>query len=292
MIKIRKEKNMKIRWFVLLILLVLLTACDSGGNVAPTTTPPTAPTATALPPTATPLPPTPTPTPILPTATPVSPTPTTASSAATGACNNPYYPVKANAQWKYRVTYQTGGLAPSEFTQSYTNITANGFTERRVFPNLTVENGWTCSSEGLLAAQFANLNTGGPSQFKFETLKSSGVTVPAAATLKVGATWNNGYEVKAQISTGNTTNQAQGKITQAHKIVGQESVTVPAGTYNAFKVETDFSMALSIVVGGVTVPTNFNFKVTSWFAPNVGLVKSVTASEALAATTELQSLTQ
>lgn len=51
------------------------------------------------------------------------------------------------------------------------------------------------------------------------------------------------------------------------KIVGQESVTVPAGTYDCIKVS--YSMVMSGPNG------NNKQNITDWFAPGVGIVKSV-----------------
>jgi hypothetical protein len=52
-------------------------------------------------------------------------------------------------------------------------------------------------------------------------------------------------------------------------------------------------MKLIVRVGQMTVPTNTNVRNTTWFAENVGMVKSVSATGDFAgATTELVSLKQ
>ncbi|MCA1553040.1 MAG: hypothetical protein LC737_01545, partial [Chloroflexi bacterium] len=205
-------------------------------------------------------------------------------SGVSAACNHPYYPVSATATWEYRNT--TTGLPPSNFTQSETNVGANGFTEHRVFQNLVTDNTWRCDSTGLISTQFGNLSfTQG--QFQMQTTKNTGVTIPPPSDWKVGTAWNYSYEIKGTMTAAGNAVNAQGTVDVSNKIVGQESVTVPAGTYNALKVESATGMKLSIVTGSVNMPMSIDTKSNIWFAQNVGMVKTQADAQGLVSTVEL-----
>jgi hypothetical protein len=70
-------------------------------------------------------------------------------------------------------------------------------------------------------------------------------------------------------------------------------VTVPAGTFEALKVEVDVTLNIDASYEGITLPVSFTGKYTYWFAPNVGWVKSTGTGNVLGSsftdTTELQS---
>ncbi|MBI1874529.1 MAG: hypothetical protein HYS05_11695 [Acidobacteria bacterium] len=213
----------------------------------------------------------------------------TRAPAVSSACDHPYHPVKASALWRYQA--QASGLPTVNYTLTHVDVTTNGFTERREYSNnLTADIKWNCSDDGLVAAQYANL-AASQSQFKFEYLKTNGVTIPPANRWTVGSTWSYGYEVRGQVTTrGNPTN-AQGTIDISNQIVAQEALTVPSGDYNALKVGSRITMKLTVSVSGVTVPVDMSFNSTSWFAQNVGMVKT-TNTDPIVSTTELISFTQ
>ena len=275
---------MNVRLTLVSCMSLLLVACGTApATNAPTTVPVSAPTAAPFASTTAAYP-----------APAAVPNPTTAAypappQAGNTQCNHPFYPVSATANWQYRST--TTGLAPSTFTLSDSNITANSFTEHRDFTTLQTDNGWSCAADGSLAStQFGNLNTGS-TQFQLQTTKNTGVTIPAPKDWQVGTTWNNAYEVKGTMQLSGNTANAQGSIEVTYKIVSQESVTVPAGTYNAFKVTSDTTMKLSVTSGAATVPFNISTAATSWFAPNVGMVKSQSSTQGIDTALELTAFT-
>ncbi|HEX3086945.1 MAG TPA: hypothetical protein VHP99_20565, partial [Pyrinomonadaceae bacterium] len=64
-------------------------------------------------------------------------------------------------------------------------------------------------------------------------------------------------------------------IDESNEVTGPETVTVPAGRFEAMKVTT------KVVQGGAPVTKTY------WYAPGVGLVKSMTDTGAVKSTTEL-----
>jgi len=66
------------------------------------------------------------------------------------------------------------------------------------------------------------------------------------------------------------------------KVVGKESITTPAGTWDCFKISSN--QKITIKIAGIGIPIKAD--VTEWFAPGFGVVKS----DANGATTEITSI--
>ena len=53
------------------------------------------------------------------------------------------------------------------------------------------------------------------------------------------------------------------------KVLGKESVTTPAGTWECFKISSKSKINMKM---GINIP--MNFETTEWYAPGFGIVKS------------------
>jgi hypothetical protein len=77
------------------------------------------------------------------------------------------------------------------------------------------------------------------------------------------------------------------------KALGVESITVPAGTFDAMKIQADTTLNITVNINGLTVPVVFTSSYTYWYAPNVGEVKASgtgsIAAQSFSETIELQS---
>lgn len=220
--------------------------------------------------------------------------PATQSSGET-KCGVPYYPVRAGLEKEYRVTYERDAAPAAAYTESYASIKPDSFTLRYRFPEITVNTGWNCSPEGMVALEYGRLDSARQqSGFKMETVGRTGLTVPAAERWREGEEWRSSYEIRAEIAgPQGPGGRGSGTIEITNRVVGREQVTVPAGTYDALKVESTMAMKLTVRVGQMTVPTNTSARNTSWFAENVGMVKSVSApGDFPGSTTELVSIKQ
>ena len=60
------------------------------------------------------------------------------------------------------------------------------------------------------------------------------------------------------------------------KVAGKETVTSPAGSWEAFVISYDGNMKTRMA--GIGLPA-FNFTVKEWFVPGMGIVKSETYSK-------------
>ena len=215
--------------------------------------------------------------------------------AGQALCTNTYYPIRQGATWTYK---STGGPAGEySFTDTITSARADGFTLSTLIGNITRTQEWTCTAEGLTALQLggapaAMLNSQNI-QLNLDISNSTGVTFPRQ--INPGDQWQQTIDVQGNVTMMNEQAQATGNAQMNFSALGNESVTVPAGTFEALKVEVDVTLNIDASYEGITLPVSFTGEYTYWFAPNVGWVKSTGTGNVLGSsftdTTELQSYT-
>ncbi|WP_293910901.1 hypothetical protein [Deinococcus sp.] len=108
---------------------------------------------------------------------------------------------------------------------------------------------------------------------------SSGQTTPPPAAWKVGHTWSQVFDLEGRKGLLSGT----GRIASNYRVLGREQVTVPAGTFGAWKVaiETTFQGKL----GPIQVMNSKRLS-TSWYAEGTGLIRT----EEQDGVTELQAI--
>ena len=150
-----------------------------------------------------------------------------------------------------------------------------------------VEVEFECSEDGIRALSQVDFSKafGGPAASVTSRTKSAtGELVPK--DFHVGSEWSQTFESEAEVQ--NETMQKLGMknisttMKMDHKAVGEESVTVPAGTYTAIKVETD--MTVTTKISPTAAPIESKSKTTAYWVRGIGMVKS-TSGEGSAATT-------
>ena len=234
------------------------------------------------------------------TSTTGSSTPAKSSAVAGGGCDNAYYPATPTLQKTYRATYTGGKLPTSTYTESYTNFTKDGFIQKTQFPPMetkagktdvtSIEHGFRCGAEGLMALEYANVNAGQESRFKFKTVKSDGISFPHENDWNIGKKWQAHFEVEGLPSDDEKIPMMlkDGNFTLDYEIVSAEKVTVPAGSYETFKIAMTVTSKMNLGMQGRSMPMNLPpFKNFVWFAKDVGMVKSEVLGMA---TTELMEL--
>lgn len=223
----------------------------------------------------------------------VIPTGTAAVPAGQALCTNTYYPIRQGATWTYK---STGGPAGEySFTDTITSAREDGFTLSTQIGNITRTQEWTCTGEGLAALQLggapaAMLNSQNI-QLNLDISNAMGVTFPRQ--INPGDQWQQSLDVQGNVTMMNEEAQATGNAQMNFSALGNESVTVPAGTFEALKVEVDVTLNVDASYEGITLPVSFTGEYTYWFAPDVGWVKSTGTGNVLGSsftdTTELQS---
>jgi len=172
------------------------------------------------------------------------------------SCKNDYYPVVKGAKWKYRsVTHPQSGddevhyslfeiadVLPGEF---YVLPNTSATEEFKPLDNPSASYvKWICLSDGLFQQQNDDIE---------------GITLPKE--MEAGSTWME--------SMGTTYNVF-------YTSLGVESVTVPAGTFDAVKVKVDINHAPG-------------FNLFQWYAKGIGLVKTYREILTLTVSEELTS---
>ncbi len=269
-------------------LFVLLVACAAGApqQDASTERPPAAsPTATvlALPTageTASPLTPSPTATVLAPptagetasplTATPAPPSPSpTAPAPIATACQNRYYPVAQGAAWTYRVS----GSVNDTFTRAIIGIRADGFDDQDSFASGAVRRGsWACRQGDLISLTpggSASVAAGG-AQTDFTVESNEGLTLPADP--QPGARWTQTIVYLGQFNTGDRNVTARSTLNTSCRAVGVESVSVPAGAFEALRADCTYRLTIALL-GDLPFDFSFSSNGSVWYAPGVGLVK-------------------
>lgn len=214
-------------------------------------------------------------------------------AAGTGLCTNAYYPIREGATWNYR---SSGGPAGEySFIDTVTAVHENGFTLSTQIGDLTRTQEWTCSAEGLTALQLggapaAMLNAQNI-QMNLNLTNGNGVTFPSQ--VNVGDQWQQSLDFAGNVTMMSEEADATGTAQMNFNAVGIESVTVPAGTFDALKVEADVTLNINATYEGITLPVTFSGDYTYWFAQGVGWIKATGTGNvfgtSFSETTELQS---
>ncbi|MBI5812565.1 MAG: hypothetical protein HZB27_08325 [Meiothermus silvanus] len=196
------------------------------------------------------------------------------SAASAQLCDQPFSPTREGLEWQYRIT---GSESAGVYIQRKTNISNQGFVQVSKGEKLERIERYRCTPEGLVPVDF-----GGFEGFKVEVDKVTGVAIPDYTSWAVGNSW--GYVVDLQ---GETTQGpkiwGKGTLEVRYRVSGKETVSVPAGRFDAFRVETTTTFKIDARFGILSFPFNQQFQSTSWYAEGVGLIKTVSSRQ----TTEL-----
>jgi hypothetical protein len=208
-------------------------------------------------------------------------------------CSNVYYPVRQGATWSYK---STGGPAGEySFTDTIAAVSDSSFTLSTEIGTLTNLQDWGCMPEGLVALQLggaptAMLDSQGI-QLTLNAINTSGVVFPRQ--INAGDQWQHTLDVAGTVRAANEEGQASGNVQMDFSAIGNERVSVPAGTFDAMKIQVDTTLNLNATYGGVTLPVAFSVSHMYWFASGTGWVKATGTGTILATsfseTTELQS---
>lgn len=201
------------------------------------------------------------------------PTAGSESAAPTGGqCQNLYYPVAPGASWQY----QLSGISSGTFTRTLTAIRADGFDDQDVFSAGTTRQGsWACQNGNLIAltpSSGAVVSTA-DMQANFTIESNSGISFPANP--QPGQEWAQNIVYLGQQNAGGVNVESRNVLTTSCKVGNIEGVKVPAGEFSALRVEC--STQIDIYISGALTFT-FTDSSSAWYAPGVGMVKSVGTS--------------
>lgn len=185
-------------------------------------------------------------------------------------CPNPYFPLEEGL----RLTYRAG--RSSELTLSTQGISS---VAEGLKGMLAVElKGRKGETEATCTAEGVRTGLGGlegtllsASGMQVEVVSAEGVAVPPAARMVPGSQWRNSLSVRMQPPSGSKMPGGMVIATTFDKeatVVGEEEVTVGAGTFKALKVK-------NLTTARASRPGSKGRAIESyiWFAPGVGIVK-------------------
>ena len=158
------------------------------------------------------------------------------------SCDNKYLPAKAGATWTF-------GLGNTQISESYTisHVTPTSFQEDVENTPLKYSIFWSCTSSGLVYPGTDNNNM---------FTDGTGVTIPAS--INAGDQWTQTYSSKTDT------------YAISYKALGEESITVPAGTFTAMKIQK------ISVIKGIGSQSAINEDAFEWWAAGIGTVKKST----------------
>lgn len=203
--------------------------------------------------------------------------------AVSSLCDNEYYPVVNGATWSYSGT--SSATEDFAYTNTISSVRDDGFTVTVEFDDVTLVQEWACIADGILA-----LDTGGGAagtvttsdiNLEMETQNVSGITYPNE--ILPGNTWAHTLDYTGKMDVAGEFVDVSGDTTYSYTAIGIENVTVPAGTFDAMKIEVITTININMTIQGSEVPVTVTSTSTSWFAEDVGWVKSDSTSDVLGA---------
>ena len=181
------------------------------------------------------------------------------SSSGSSSTSNDYFPLHVGDSWKYRSTTADG--KQSEFSiKVLSEEKENGNPMFLVETVSTFQpiHDWYSKPQGWVLMQRQEyMKTGMKAEYQ-----------PTRQFLKNPLTSGDSWQWKGKGMMGVD-------IDESNEVAGPENVSVPAGNFKAMKVTT------KVVQGGAPVTKTY------WYAPGVGMVKSMTDTGSVKSTTEL-----
>lgn len=176
------------------------------------------------------------------------------SLALGNGCSSAFYPTDPDLRWRYRNLHDN-----QVYTQTFIQTGPGVLLEQRRFSTRTETTLWTCTPQGLRTLPEGDFPIPGGS---VRMTKLTGVIIPNNDTWRVGERWTYRYELKGRIAVFDLV----GFLEVENRIVAKETISVPAGRFEALRIEASFRGEFGIGFGG---------KATYWFAEGVGVVKQV-----------------
>lgn len=201
--------------------------------------------------------------------------PTASRPVASSGCSHPYYPLRPGSSITYRMTT---GENVNTLKVSVTENTGDQAKLTYAFPEggINIDQTLTCESGGLFSESYLDLASEvSGMNFRSETKSASGPLLPEG--LGVGSEWDSSFDIVVHVDSGPVHDAGISEINETfsihRKAEGFESVTVPAGTFNALKIQSHFTVATT----GVPGMSSLSFDTTEYWVEGIGYVK--TASE-------------
>jgi hypothetical protein len=202
------------------------------------------------------------------------------SATGSGLCANQYLPVVEGATWSYIGSDES--LGSYAFTSTLKDVHDEGFTYFNDFDQLTQQQMWGCTSEGLLALEYnsgpaATVAIAGQEN-NYESSDISGISLPPR--ISTGDTWEQAFTLRGErtMPTGEIVKNSA--VTSfSFEALGEEEISVEAGDFTALKVRTDVIFDLEVTINDIVVPTTLLTESVVWWVEGIGWVYSEDRAE-------------
>lgn len=206
-----------------------------------------------------------------------------AARTSQSACDHPYLPLRPGSSWTYSTT---------EGTSAWSVLSAGGAPDSAAatmsitIPEVVMTTHWDCTSQGIISYDFGNLSVAGMGEVvSMDVTESSGVFLPAASLLVPGYSWSESYTLVLNVTLEGTSVDMTSSSAETWTAAGIETVSVPAGTFEALRIDGTQNVSVSgfMGMGGVDATNSMTF----WFAEGVGIVRYTSSSEGYTGVGEL-----
>jgi hypothetical protein len=172
-------------------------------------------------------------------------------------CNNPYFPVVNGATW----LYETTGIGQATHTLSTTEKGQFTITVKNNDSTFLLEG--QCTEDGIILVDngMSAIYQGSEGGSTLTTQSQEGVSLPN--DIQQGDDWSQ----TIQMTSSNAEQPITATIVSDYKAEGYESVTIPAGTFEALKI----IQSSTITMNGMKLMTSNS---TLWYVEGVGNVKA------------------
>ncbi len=203
------------------------------------------------------------------------------------ACDHPFFPLRSGSSWSYSTTEGTSTWSVGSASGTADSAQA---TMAISIPEVAMTTHWDCTSEGIISYDFGNITVAEMGQIAtMDVTESSGVFLPAASLLAPGYSWSDNYSLVMQITAEGVSVDMTMTAAETWTAAGMETVSVPAGTFEALRVDGTENITMSGFMGMEGVDTVVD--ATFWFAEGVGIVRYTSASSGYTSVGELTSYT-
>ena len=187
------------------------------------------------------------------------------------SCENTYMPSDEGVTWTYAGRNSLAGTYTR--TDTITASEDDSFTIATQLTDVSYTQEFSCTGAGLVnmepnQSDIAAMFSGPSGGVTVHRISNSGVTLPA--DIQAGDSWQQVFEWSA--TAGGIS--SQGTFTYSFTAAGVEGVTVPAGTFDALRIDAVIQMEI-----GGTPKLSGTYLTTVWMAEDIGLVKNVGSSQ-------------
>jgi hypothetical protein len=165
------------------------------------------------------------------------------------------------------------GSVNDTFTRAIIGVRADGFDDQDTFASGAVRRGsWACRQGDLISLTPGGSASvaAGSAQTNFTVESNEGLTLPADP--QPGARWTQTIVYLGQFNAGDRNVTARSTLNTSCRAVGVESVSVPAGAFEALRADCTHRLTIALL-GDLPFDLSFSSNGSAWYAPGVGLVK-------------------